>query len=134
MRPAEVRQVFDILQDKTWVTGGGLKIEGRGVERVAPDTVRSRMRAGEWSVDACLQLFPEQRMLRRWFEITWQGAAATKIKGFWFQGGVLPLGEKGSYFIPAQYPPQRVGVKELAQPVPGDRRNRGRLVGGVDVG
>ncbi|HNX35082.1 MAG TPA: alpha-amylase family glycosyl hydrolase [Kiritimatiellia bacterium] len=113
VRPAEVRQVFDILQDKTWVTGGGLKIEGRGVERVAPDTVRSRMRAGEWSVDACLQLFPEQRMLRRWFEITWHGAAATKIKGFWFQGGVLPLGEKGSYFIPAHYPPLRVGVKEL---------------------
>ena len=114
VRAPDTKQAFDLLQDAKWVTGGGAKIECLGVERVAPDTVKSRLRAGDWSVDAFLRLYPETRMLRRWFEITWQGAADTKIKGFWLQGGVLPLGQKGSYLIPAQYPPRRVGVKELS--------------------
>ncbi len=113
VQAAGTRQAFDILDDKQWVTGDGSKIRGLGVERLAPDTVRSRMRAGDWSVDACLQLFPEARMARRWFEITWQGAADTKIKGFWSQGGVLPLGAGGGYFYPAQYPPKRTGTQDL---------------------
>ena len=49
------------------------------------------MKVGDWSVDAYVQLFPDQRMLRRWFEIAWQGASDRKIKGFWFQSGQLPL-------------------------------------------
>ena len=108
------KQAFDLKQDEMWVVGDGSKIQGLGVERLTPDTIKSRMRIGDWSVDACLQLFPEARMLRRWFEITWLGAADTKVKGFWLQGGVLPLGEGGGYFYPAQYPPKRTGTKELA--------------------
>lgn len=107
------KQIFDLRQDEKWVTGGGAAVEGLGVDRVASDTVRSRMRAGEWTVDAYVQLFPEGRLLRRWFEIAWQGAADTKIKAFWIQGGELPLGDGGGYFIPAQYPPRRVAAGEL---------------------
>ncbi len=114
VKAAETKQAFDMLQDKTWATGDGSNIQGLGVERLGPDTVKSRMRIGDWSVDACLQLFPDTRMLRRWFEITWQGAADTKIQSFWLQGGVLPLGESGCYFYPAQYPPQRTGAKDLS--------------------
>ncbi len=110
----ETRQFFDLKQGEKWVTGGGATIEGLGVERVAPDTVKSRMRAGEWSVDAYVQLFPEPRMLRRWFEVAWQGAADTTLKAFWIQGGALPLGEGGGYFYPAVYPPRRTDAKELA--------------------
>ena len=113
VRAPDTRQLFDLKQDEKWITGGGAAIEGLGVERAAPDTVRSRMRVGPWSVDAYVQLFPEQRMVRRWFEITWQGAPDTKIKSFWVQGGVLPLGGDGGYFIPAHYPPRRIGAKEL---------------------
>jgi glycosidase len=113
VKAAGTRQAFDLKQNEAWVTGDGSKLQGLGVDRLAPDTIKSRMRFGEWSVDACLQLFPEQRMLRRWIEITWQGAADTKIKGFWLQGGVLPLGEGGGYFYPAAYPPKRVGAQEL---------------------
>ena len=113
VKATETKQAFDINADGKWVTGNGAMIQSLGVDRLAPDTVKSRMRIGDWSVDACLQLYPEQRMVRRWFEITWQGATDTKIKGFWFQGGVLPLGEGGSYFYPAQYPPRRIGAKEL---------------------
>jgi hypothetical protein len=113
VKAAETQQAFDIHADGKWVTGNGAKIQSLGVDRLAPDTVKSRMRIGDWSVDACVQLIPEAHMLRRWFEITWQGAADTKIKGFWFQGGVLPLGEGGSYFYPAQYPPRRTAAKEL---------------------
>lgn len=109
----DTKQFFDLKQDEKWVTGGGAKIEGLGVERVAPDTVKSRMRAGEWSVDAYTQLLPEPRLLRRWFEIAWQGAPDTTIKAFWIQSGVLRLGEGGGYFVPAQYPPRRIGAKEL---------------------
>lgn len=115
VKAADTRQVFDLRQGETWVTGGGSKIEGRGVERIASDAIRSRMRTGEWQVDACLQIFPERRMLRRWFEITWQGAADTKIKGFWFQGGVLPLAGEGGYLYPAKYPPQRTAAAELSE-------------------
>ena len=113
VKAADTRQAFDINRDAKWVTGDGSAIQGLGVDRLGPDTVRSRMRVGDWSVDAYLQLFPEKRMLRRWFEITWQGAEEAKIKGFWVQGGVLPLNENGGYFYPAQYPPRRTGAKEL---------------------
>ncbi|MDD2600521.1 MAG: alpha-amylase family glycosyl hydrolase [Kiritimatiellae bacterium] len=115
VQAADTRQVFDLLQGAAWVTGDGSKIEGRGVERVASDTIRSRMQVGDWQVDAFLQLFPERRMLRRWFDITWQGAADTQIKGFWFQGGMLPLAEKGGYLYPAKYPPQRTAAAELSE-------------------
>ena len=81
------------------------------------------MKAGDWSVDAYVQLFPDQRMLRRWFEITWQGAADRKIKGFWFQSGQLPLGKGGGYFCPAQYPPKRTAANEL---VAGRKASNGR--------
>ena len=109
----DTKQLFDLKQDEKWITGGGAAIEGLGVERVAPDAVRSRMRVGQWSVDAYVQLLPRPRMVRRWFEITWQGAEETKIKGFWVQSGVLPLGETGGFFYPAQYPPRRTAAKEL---------------------
>ena len=113
VKAADTPQAFDILHDAKWVTGAGAKIERLGVERVAPDTAKSRMKAGEWSVDACLQLFPERRMVRRWFEISWLGAADAKIKGFWIQGGVLPLNESGGYLLPAHYPPHRTAATEL---------------------
>ena len=110
---ADLRQHFDIRQDNKWVTGGGVAIEGDGVERVTDDTIKCRMRAGDWNVAAYVQLFPEQRLVRRWFEITWNGSPDTKIKGFWFQAGLLPLGEQGEYFCPGQYPPQHVSGSEL---------------------
>ena len=113
VRAPDSRQAFDVLQDTQWVTGVGAKIENLGVERVATDTVKSRMKAGQWTVDACSQLFPEQRMIRRWFELTWGGETAVKIKGFWIQGGVLPLSDKGGYLIPVRYPPQYTGAKAL---------------------
>ena len=94
------------------------KVQGLGVERLGADALKCRMKIGDWSVDACLQIFPEKRMLRRWFEITWQGAADTKIKSFWIQSGVLPIGENGGYFCPVQYPPRRVGAQELARADP----------------
>jgi hypothetical protein len=123
VKAADTRQVFDLRQGAAWVTGDGAKIEGRGVERIAPDAIRSRMAVGDWQMDACLQLFPERRMLRRWFEITWQGEAATTIKAFWFQGGALPLAGEGGYLYPAKYPPQRTGAAELAA---GRRTSSGR--------
>jgi len=113
VKAADTRQAFDLKQDEMWITGDGSKIQSLGVERLAPDTIKSRMKIGEWAVDACVQLFPEQRMLRRWFEITWQGASDTKIKAFWLQGGVLPIREGGAYFYPAVYPPRRTGAKDL---------------------
>lgn len=115
VKAADTRQVFDLLQDTKWVTGDGSKIQGLGVERLGTDTLKSRMTVGDWSVDAFLQIFPEKRMLRRWFEITWQGTADTKIKGFWVQGGVLPIGGKGGYFCPVRYPPRRIGAQELVE-------------------
>ena len=115
VKTVNTRQVFDLLQDTKWVTGDGSKIQGLGVERLGADALKCRMKIGDWSVDACLQIFPEKRMLRRWFEITWQGAADTKIKSFWVQSGVLPIGENGGYFCPAQYPPRRVGKPELVE-------------------
>ena len=110
---AGTRQVFDIRQDDIWITGGGAAIEGLEVERISADSICSRIKVGDWQLEAYVQLFPDQRMLRRWFEITWQGAAATKIKGFWFQGGQLPLAEGGSYFCPGHYPPKRTAAHEL---------------------
>ena len=123
VQAAGTRQFFDLKQDDAWVTGGGAEIRGLGVEQVAPDTIKSRMKAADWSVDACVQLFPEKRMLRRWFEITWEGAADSRIKGFWFQGGRLALGKNGGYFCPAEYPPRRIGVTELAA---GHKAHNGR--------
>ena len=114
VKAAETKQVFDLNADGKWVTGNGSQIQSLGVERLGSDTVKSRMRIGDWSVDAYVQLYPGPRMLRRWFEITWQGAPDTKIRGFWFQGGVLPLAEGGSYFYPGHYPPRRTAAKELA--------------------
>lgn len=115
VKAADTRQVFDLLQDTKWVTGDGSKIRGLGVERLGTDTLKSRMTVGDWSVDAFLQIFPEKRMLRRWFEITWQGAADTKVKGFWIQGGVLPIRGNGGYFCPVRYPPRRIGAQELVE-------------------
>jgi hypothetical protein len=123
VKAAGTRQAFDLKQGEGWITGDGSKIQGLGIERLAPDTIKSRMRIGDWSIVACLQLFPEARMLRRWFEITWQGEAETKVKGFWLQGGVLPLGEGGGFFYPAQYPPRRTAAKALE---PGRRSSSGR--------
>ena len=120
---APTAQAFDIRQDETWVTGGGAPVEGQGVERVAPDTVRSRIKAGAWEVDAYVQLVPEARMLRRWFDITWRGEGDTKIKAFWFQGGALKLTDAGGYFYPGQYPPRRRGVADLE---PGRKTSSGR--------
>ena len=110
----ESRQLFDIKQDDSWVTGGGTAIQSVDVQRLSADSIRCRMKAGDWRLDACVQLFPDQRMLRRWFEVTWQGSANTKIKGLWFQAGQLPLNETGNYFCPAQYPPKLTTAKELA--------------------
>ncbi len=110
---ADTRQILDVKEDDRWITGDGTAIAGRGVEQLSPDSIRSRLRIGDWSVDAYVQLFPDQRILRRWFEITWEGPADRKIKGFWFQGGRLALVEGGGYFIPAQYPPQRFAANEL---------------------
>lgn len=123
VKAATTRQAFDLRQDAGWVTGDGSNIQGLGIDRLAPDAVKSRMRVGDWAVDACVQLFPQERMLRRWFEITWLGSEAAKIKGFWFQGGVLTLGEGGGYFYPAHYPPRRTAAKELS---PGRRTHSGR--------
>lgn len=123
VKMAASEQMFDIKQNDQWVTGSGTKIEGRGVERSAPDTVVSRMQAGEWRVDAYLQLDPEKRMLRRWFNITWSGESATKIKGFWIQSGVLQLAEKGGYLLPAHYPPLFTTTKDL---VPGRKAGNWR--------
>ena len=107
-------QAYDIRHDEAWISGGGQTIERQGVERVSPDTIRCRTRAGAWTVDACLRLDPERRTVRRWFDVTWHGASATKIKGFWVQSGVLPLAESGRYLLPAQYPPRSVAASELA--------------------
>ncbi|MDZ7620607.1 MAG: hypothetical protein U1E05_26690, partial [Patescibacteria group bacterium] len=107
------RQMFDLRDDDQWVTGGGSPIEGQGIERLGPDAIRSRMTAGDWSMAVCLQLFPEQRMLRRWFEITWMGEGNRKIKGFWFQGGQFSLGQRGEYLCPGHYPPRRVAADEM---------------------
>ena len=113
VQAADSRQFFDLKQEDAWVTGRGTAIEGLGVERISPDTIASRMRADDWLVDAYVQLFPDKRMLRRWFQITWKGTAETKVKGFWFQSGRLTLGDDGGYSCPAQYPPRRVGAEEL---------------------
>jgi hypothetical protein len=45
-------------------------------------------------------------MLRRWFDVVWNGDETVKIKAFWAQGGVLPLGGEGGYFCPVRYPPR----------------------------
>ncbi len=113
VKAAGTKQVFDLKQGDGWVTGNGSAIECLAVERVGTDTVRSRMKIRDWVVDGYVQLFPEKGMLRRWFEITWQGSADNKITGFWFQGGMLSLGEAGGYLYPARYPPRRTGTKEL---------------------
>ncbi|MDR2850177.1 MAG: hypothetical protein LBW77_06530, partial [Verrucomicrobiota bacterium] len=123
VQAAPAAQAFDIQQDAGWVTGGGAPVVGGGVARVAPDTVRGRMTAGEWTVDAFVQLDPQARTLRRWFDITWQGGADTKIRNFWFQGGVLPVTEKGGYLLPASYPPRRTAAAEF---VPDRRASSGR--------
>jgi hypothetical protein len=120
---APTAQAFDILQDAKWVTGGGTPVESRGVARVAPDTARNRMAAGAWEVDAYVQLFPEARMMRRWFDVTWRGEADTKIKAFWLQGGALKLAEAGGYFYPGHYPPRRTAAAELE---PGRKTSTGR--------
>ncbi|HRR34500.1 MAG TPA: alpha-amylase family glycosyl hydrolase [Kiritimatiellia bacterium] len=112
MAPATA-QAYDIRQDGAWVTGTGQAIERLGVERMSPDTIRSRTRAGTWTVDAYLQLDPERRTLRRWFDVTWYGASPTKIKNFWVRSGVLPLAESGRYLLPAQYPPRSVAASAL---------------------
>ncbi len=113
VQAAETDQCFDLKQEQNWVTGNGSKIRNIGIEQISPDTIKSRMRIDDWAVDGYVQLFPEQRMLRRWFEITWLGTTNTKIHAFWFQGGSLPLGASGSYFYPAAYPPRRTTAAEL---------------------
>ncbi len=118
----ETRQVFDLKDGDRWVTGSGAPIEGCGIERLGPDAIRSCMKVGDWSIAVCVQLLPDQRMLRRWFEIAWNGAGDRKIKGFWFQGGQFSLGEQGSYFCPGHYPPHRVAAGEL---VAGRKDNAG---------
>ncbi len=123
VQAAESRQHFDIKQDESWVTGGGAAIEPVDVKRVSADTICVRMKAGDWTVDAYVQLFPDQRMLRRWFEIAWNGEADTKIKGFWFQAGQTTLTSAGNYLLPADYPPRRVTAGEL---VPDRRASNGR--------
>ena len=115
VEPAGTRQAFDIRHDGKWVTGSGSHIETLGVERAGADTLKIRQRVGDWSVDTALQVFPDKRMVRRWFEITWRGASDTKIRGFWAQGGELLIGPKGGYFCPAHYPPSRVGASELTE-------------------
>jgi len=113
VQAAETRQCFDLKQDRNWVSGNGAEIHSISVEQPAPDTLQSRMQMGDWSVDAFVQLFPEQRMLRRWFEITWQGVTNTTIHGFWLQSGTLSLSSGGGYFFPAAYPPNRTDTAEL---------------------
>lgn len=106
-------QLFDIQGDSGWVTGRGSKIRGEGVERAGSDTVRSRLRAGEWQLDVYLQLMPQKRMVRRWFEIWWLGEKPTKIRHFWFQAGRCSMQGKGGYLVPVVYPPKSTVVSDL---------------------
>lgn len=115
VQAADTKQCFDLKQNEEWVTGRRAQIQSLGVEQLSPDTAKSRMRVGEWAVDAMVQLFPEERMLRRWFEITWNGEQPTKIKAFWFQDGVLLLNGGGSYFFPATYPPRKILADQLVK-------------------
>ena len=111
--PARVRRLI-FRHDGKWVTAS-VSTSKRWRRAAGADTLKIRQRVGDWSVDTALQVFPDKRMVRRWFEITWRGASDTKIRGFWAQGGELLIGPKGGYFCPAHYPPSRVGASELTE-------------------
>ena len=70
-----------------------------GIERVAPDTVRSRVSDGPWRIDGYLQIVPEQRAVRRWFAFEWTGTNAVKFSGFEMQMGKFRCAEEGGFYI-----------------------------------
>ena len=93
-----------------------------GLERVAPDTVCSRLTTGLWRIDGYLQIVPEQRAVRRWFAFEWTGTNAVKFSGFEMQMGRFPCAEgRGFYILPWRFRDNRfprsgwkVGTRQYA--------------------
>ena len=70
-----------------------------GIERVAPDTVCSRVSDGPWRIDGYLQIVPGPRAVRRWFAFEWTGTNAVKFSGFEMQMGKFRCAEEGGFYI-----------------------------------
>lgn len=71
-------------------------------------------RCGDWRVALRWRLWPERALLARTAEVTWLGAAPTKLRGFWFQTPPAAMDAAGSYLAPGRYPPERRLGRDLA--------------------
>lgn len=83
--------------------------------RVAADEVRSSTRVGDWRIDTFVRLLPDTRMVRRRFDVTWLGAAATgKLERVWILAGQMPCQDgKGAYLLPGRFPPTSRAAKDF---------------------
>lgn len=106
-------QAFDILVGENWTTGDGSGIVAESLQTITDDTLCARLRVGDWRVNAYVQLFPEERMVRRWFELTWQKEEPARVKSFWAQAGWFRMEAGDTYCLPANYPCQRLTRDEL---------------------
>lgn len=63
----------------------------------------------DWRVVTNYRLYPEQGMIRRWFDFEWLGTSPGKIKRLWVSSGKMPcVGGKGGYRRPMFFPPRLV--------------------------
>ena len=95
--------------------GDPMRPVGKGVRAIDGSTVRSDYQFGQWRGSNYLQLFPKERMVRRWFSWEWTGAAPTKLHRFWVESGRLAArGESAAYVLPAVFPPLKRAARRFS--------------------
>lgn len=90
-----------------WRTG----VHPLGVTRLDERTAKTSVVAGPWTIDCWVELHPDELMIRRWYEISQDGADQLKLQYFWAGFGQLSAAKGGEMFKPVGWPPSRCTVK-----------------------
>lgn len=95
---------FDIQEDRGWRSNSNALFQVTGIDQKDRDTAVTRMTWGPWVIEMKTTCFPEKRMIRRAFVLTWMADTPTKIRSFWFKEGIFPIAPSGSYRLPGRFP------------------------------
>ena len=127
----ENRPPLDVKQDADWLVGAKhTQVKLRSLKRESPTAATATLAIGDWAVAVRYALDAKRPLLTRTARLTWNGPAATKLKGFWLGAPSMTLDKAGGYFFPGQYPPRRHGAAELQE---GVTRNMGQSLAPVVV-
>ncbi|MBT7298341.1 MAG: hypothetical protein HN849_02450, partial [Victivallales bacterium] len=106
-RPPDAPVPCRLKADQRWLPDRGTPAHLTSIRQLAENTLATTVAFAGWTVTTEYALFPGSQRIRRRATIAWNGAAATKLRGFALPAPVIAASAEGQWFFPGAWPPTR---------------------------